>query len=126
MILCGCFFLNTLTNPYETYAAPLLVSNRLELTYSAGSDYRVTYSAALRSIGEHLHYRFTVVAFSIVKKWSIERNPSTVNANVFQQNTKIKLSDWTNGYNWAKLNKQVIEKETENEIMYYLPAKDIT
>ncbi|RNA13979.1 hypothetical protein BpHYR1_012576 [Brachionus plicatilis] len=67
---------------------------------------------------------FIVVALSIVKKWSIERNPSTVNAKVFQQNTTIKLSDWTNGYNWAKLNKQVIEKETDNEIMYYLPAKD--
>ncbi|RNA28335.1 hypothetical protein BpHYR1_047651 [Brachionus plicatilis] len=49
---------------------------------------------------------FTVVALSI-------------------QNTTIKLSDWTNGYNWAKLNKQVIEKETDNEIMYYLPAKDV-
>ncbi|RNA25215.1 hypothetical protein BpHYR1_049505, partial [Brachionus plicatilis] len=61
--------------------------------------------------------RFTVVALSIVKKWSIERNPS-------KQNTTIKLSDWTNGYNWAKLNKQVIEKETDNEIIYYLPAKD--
>ncbi|RNA17403.1 hypothetical protein BpHYR1_013016 [Brachionus plicatilis] len=49
MILCGCFYLNTLTKPYETYAASLLVSNRLELTFPAGSDYRVTYSAALRS-----------------------------------------------------------------------------
>ncbi|RNA14669.1 hypothetical protein BpHYR1_002690 [Brachionus plicatilis] len=61
--------------------------------------------------------RFTVVALSIVKKWSIERNPS-------KQNTTIKLSDWTNGNNWAKLNKQVIKKETDNEIIYYLLAKD--
>ncbi|RMZ97366.1 hypothetical protein BpHYR1_023374 [Brachionus plicatilis] len=40
----------------DNEADNLLVSNRLELTSSAGSDYRVTYSAALRSIGEHLHY----------------------------------------------------------------------
>ncbi|RNA20667.1 hypothetical protein BpHYR1_027759 [Brachionus plicatilis] len=44
----------------DNEADNLLVSNRLELTYSAGSDYRVTYSAALRSIGEHLHYNSKV------------------------------------------------------------------
>lgn len=52
--------------------------------------------------------RFTVVVFSIVKKWLKERNPARVNSKQFEHQPSMTLSQWTNGYNWVKLNKEVI------------------
>jgi hypothetical protein len=52
--------------------------------------------------------RFTVVVFSIVNKWSTERSPAHVNSKKFEHHPSITLSYWTDGCNWAKLNKEVI------------------
>ncbi|CAF1495082.1 unnamed protein product, partial [Didymodactylos carnosus] len=43
--------------------------------------------------------RFTVVVFSIVMKWSKERNPIRVNSKKFEHQPSITLSHWTDGYN---------------------------
>ena len=52
--------------------------------------------------------RLTAVVFQIVKKWSKERNPTRVNVKKFEHQPTITLSYWTDGYNWVKLNKDVV------------------
>ena len=41
--------------------------------------------------------RFTVVLFSIVNKWSKERNPVRMNSKKFEHQPSITLSHWTEG-----------------------------
>jgi hypothetical protein len=66
--------------------------------------------------------RFTVVLFSIVNKWSKERNPTRINSKKIEQQPVIKLSHWTDAYNWVKLNKEVISISNGDTTTYYLPA----
>ncbi len=70
--------------------------------------------------------RFTVVVFEIVNKWSKERNPARVNSKTFEHQSLIKLSHWTDGYNWVKLNKEVVSILNGNTTIYYLPAGEET
>ena len=63
--------------------------------------------------------RFTVVALSIVKKWSKERNPTGINSKTFEHQSSIPLSCWTDGYNWVKLNKEVISILNGDRTEYY-------
>ncbi|CAF0857349.1 unnamed protein product [Rotaria sordida] len=66
--------------------------------------------------------RFTVVIFSIVNKWSKERNPTLINSKIFEHQPSITLSHWTDAYNWVKLNKEVISISNDDTTTYYLPA----
>lgn len=66
--------------------------------------------------------RFTVVVFSIVKKWSKERNPAGINSKKFEHQPSITLSRWTDGYNWVTLNKEVVSISNGDKTIYYLPA----
>ena len=66
--------------------------------------------------------RFTVIVFSIVQKWSTERNPARVNSKKFEHQPSITLSQWTDGYNWVKLNKEVISVSNGDKTIYYMPA----
>ncbi|CAF4458659.1 unnamed protein product, partial [Rotaria sp. Silwood2] len=66
--------------------------------------------------------RFTVVLFSIVNKWSKERNPTLINSKKFEYQPLIALSHWTDAYNWVKLNKEVISIFNGDRTIYYLPA----
>jgi hypothetical protein len=70
--------------------------------------------------------RFTVVVFSIVNKWSKERNPVRINSKKFKHQSSITLSHWTDGYQWVKLNKEVISVPNGNTTKYYLPADEET
>ncbi len=69
---------------------------------------------------------FTVVVFSIVNKWSKEQNLACVNSKKFEHHPSITLSYWTDGYNWAKLNKEVIAVPNGNITKYYLPSGEET
>ncbi len=62
--------------------------------------------------------RFTVVVFSIVNKWSKERNPIRINSKRFEHQSLITLSHWTDGYNWVKLNKEVISVPVGDTTIY--------
>ena len=42
----------------------------------------------------------------------------------FKHQLFVKLSNWTDGYNWAKLNKDVISVPDIDKTIYYLPAKE--
>ncbi|CAF1555046.1 unnamed protein product, partial [Adineta ricciae] len=66
--------------------------------------------------------RSTVVVFSIVNKWSKERNPTRANAETFEQQPQITLPYWTDGYNWVKLNKEVIFISKDDRTIYFIPA----
>jgi hypothetical protein len=66
--------------------------------------------------------KFTVILFSIVKKWSKERNPALINSKKFEHTPIITLSYWTDAYNWVKLNKEVIHVSNVDTTIYYLPA----
>ena len=70
--------------------------------------------------------RFTVVVFSIVNKWSKERNPTRVNAKKFEHQPQITLPYWTDGYNWVKLNKEGISISKDDRTIYYIPGGDET
>ncbi|CAF4368506.1 unnamed protein product [Rotaria sp. Silwood2] len=70
--------------------------------------------------------RFTVVLFSIVNKWSKERNPTLINSKKFEHQPLITLPIWTDAYNWVKLNKAVISICNGDTTMYYLPAGEET
>ena len=66
--------------------------------------------------------RLTAVVFQIVKKWSKERNPTRVNVKKFEHQPTITLSYWTDGYNWVKLNKDVVSIPKGDKTTYYIPA----
>lgn len=72
--------------------------------------------------------RFTIVVFEIVNKLSKERNPTRVNAKNFEHRPTITitLSYWTDGYNWVKLNKEVISVSKGDKTIYYIPAGEET
>ena len=57
---------------------------------------------------------------------SKERSPSRVNAKKFEHQPTLTLSYWTDGYNWAKQNKEVISIPQSDKIIYYLPAGEET
>ncbi|RNA15074.1 nuclear factor 1 X-type isoform X2, partial [Brachionus plicatilis] len=79
-----------LKKPYETYAAPLLFSNRLELTFAAGSDHRVTYSAALRS--SKTNYFYLKILIEVPKDSSFSSELWMTNAVFLSFNERLKLS----------------------------------
>ena len=70
--------------------------------------------------------RFTVVLFSIVNKWSKERDPTLINSKKFEHKPLITLSVWTDAYNWVQLNKDVMSICNGDTTMYYLPAGEET
>lgn len=70
--------------------------------------------------------RFTVILFEVVGKWSKERNPTRLNAKKFEHEPTITLAYWTEGYNWVKLNKEVISISKSDETIYYIPAGEET
>ncbi|CAF2900140.1 unnamed protein product [Rotaria sp. Silwood2] len=51
-----------------------------------------------------------------------ERNRTLINSKKFEHQPLIALSYWTDAYNWAKLNKEVISIFNGDTAMYYLPA----
>jgi len=53
---------------------------------------------------------------------SKERSPSRVNAKKFEHQPTITLSYWTDGYNWVKLNKEVVSIPKGDKTTYYIPA----
>ena len=59
-------------------------------------------------------------------KWSKERNPIGINSKKFEHHPLIKLSHWTDGYNWVKLNKEVTSISNGDQTIYYLPADQET
>jgi hypothetical protein len=61
-----------------------------------------------------------------VNKWSKEQNLACVNSKKFEHHPSITLSYWTDGYNWAKLNKEVIAVPNGNITKYYLPSGEET
>ena len=67
-----------------------------------------------------------MVLFSIINKWSKERNPTLINSKNFEHQTLITLSVWTDAYNWIKFNKDVISICNSDTTMYYLPAGEET
>jgi hypothetical protein len=48
-----------------------------------------------------------------------------INSKTFKQETTIQLSHWTNGYNWAKSNKEVISILNVDITKYYLPSDQV-
>ena len=70
--------------------------------------------------------RFTVIVFEVVGKWSKERNPTRINAKKFEHEPTITLAYWTDGYNWVKLNKEIISISKSDETIYYIPAGEET
>jgi len=70
--------------------------------------------------------RFTVILFWIVKRWSKERDPASVNSKKFEHLSLIKLSNWIDGYNWTNLSKDVISVLDVDKTIYYLPANETT
>ncbi|CAF2112912.1 unnamed protein product, partial [Rotaria magnacalcarata] len=69
---------------------------------------------------------FTVVLYSIVNKWSKERNPTLINSKKFEHQPLITLSAWTHAYNWVKLNKDVVSICNSETTMHYLLAGEET
>jgi hypothetical protein len=73
----------------------------------------------------HALSRFLQIASDIVKNWSKERDPSSVNAKVFAREPNISLSLWTSSYQWAKLTKDVICNSNNSSETFYIPARDL-
>ncbi|CAF1234572.1 unnamed protein product [Didymodactylos carnosus] len=60
-----------------------------------------------------------------MNNWSVERDPSSINAKVFATEPTISLSLWTSSYQWAKLSKDVICVSNDFSKTYYIPARDL-
>lgn len=59
-------------------------------------------------------------SFNLVKKWSVNRNPESVNFVPFADVPSIPLKLWTTSYQWAMLNLKVLQTETDSEIICYM------
>jgi hypothetical protein len=57
--------------------------------------------------------------------WSMERDPSLINAKIFSKEATICLKLWTSGYQWAKSVKDIICHPNDTSTLYYIPAHDI-
>lgn len=66
--------------------------------------------------------RFKVVAQKIVEEWSKERDPNKINAKLFSTAPTIATKLWTDGYQWIKLDKQVLYQEKSNQLEYYFTS----
>ena len=65
--------------------------------------------------------RFTVLLFSIVNKWSKQRNPTDINSKKIRTST---ITVWFDAYSWVQLNKDVISICNDDTTMYYLFADE--
>ena len=63
---------------------------------------------------------FLKETFSLVRKWSLNRNPESVNFIPFADVPSIPLKLWTTSYQWAMLNLKVLQTETYSEIICYM------
>ena len=109
-------WLNTKNGWFEGLATYVpSTSNPLEVTNRVIKDEDILRERLVLS-------RFTVLLFSIVNKWSKERNPTLINSEKFERQPLITLSVWTDAYNWVNLSKDVLPICNGGATMYYLPA----
>jgi hypothetical protein len=73
----------------------------------------------------HVLSRFLTIASNIINNWSIERDPSSINAKVLATEPTISLSLWTSSYQWAKSTKDIICVSNDFTKTYYIPARDL-
>ena len=73
----------------------------------------------------HFLSRFLVIASNIINDWSVERDPSSINAKSFSIELSINLNLWTAAYHWAKSPKEVICVQNDIVKQYFIPARDL-
>lgn len=68
--------------------------------------------------------QFRVVLYAMIRQWSTEYSGNINSLNFGAPN--IELSDWTNGYNFARSNIKVTSKRRGHQIFYTIPIADST
>ncbi|CAF1021873.1 unnamed protein product [Didymodactylos carnosus] len=94
------------------------IRNALEATNKV-----IKYDGTFRE--RHVISRFLVIAANIINNWSIERDPSSINAKPFSVEPPICLNLWTSAYQWAKTTKDVVCLQNDVFKQYYIPARNL-
>ena len=66
-----------------------------------------------------------MIPSNIINNWFIERDPSSINAEVFAKEPTICLRLWTSSYQWAKTTKEIICIQNDDSKQYYIPARNL-
>lgn len=64
----------------------------------------------------------SLLEHSILRKWSLERDPQNPNFKPFCMKPEYDTQIWTDANNWAKLNMKILSKNEENISQYYFSS----
>lgn len=69
--------------------------------------------------------QFLSCAVTMVRHWSMDRDPTSVNCKVFADTASVSLPSWTSAYQWASTNKPVLERDAVNCKQYFVTSSTI-
>ena len=67
-------------------------------------------------------------ALSLVQKWSTRRDPASVNYECFAEELSRTLQTWTVAYQWASVNRVILEEDDckDDYMRYYVASSTCT
>lgn len=70
--------------------------------------------------------QFLSCVVKMVRNWSKDRDPKSVNCKHFAETATVSLPSWTSAYQWASTNKPVLERDATNCKQYFVTSSTTT